>query len=141
MKQQQQQQQRQGPKHVGVLMLILAAAAAPAASFGVPAARLASGAMHSRVGSTPARCSSSWRSTTNSRRSINDNSSSSVGRGQIHERVWQGLGMSYDGGDFPSDVGDDAGSSGSPVVLAEDNPELRETMKREILSIAATSNR
>lgn len=49
--------------------------------------------------------------------------------------------MSYEGGDFPSDVGDSAGSSAVPVVLADDNPELRETMKREILSIAATSNR
>lgn len=49
--------------------------------------------------------------------------------------------MSYEGGDFPSDVGDSAGSSAVPAVLADDNPELRETMKREILSIAATSNR
>lgn len=47
---------------------------------------------------------------------------------------------SYEGGDFPSDVGD--GDTASPAaVLADDNPELRETVKREILSIAATSNR
>lgn len=49
--------------------------------------------------------------------------------------------MSFEGGDFPSDVGDAAGSPAVPVVLADDNPELRETMKREVLSIAATSNR
>lgn len=48
---------------------------------------------------------------------------------------------SFEGGDFPSDVGDDAGSSAVPAVLSDDNPDLRETMKREILSIAATSNR
>ncbi|CAB1096024.1 unnamed protein product [Ectocarpus sp. CCAP 1310/34] len=49
--------------------------------------------------------------------------------------------MSFEAGDFPSDVGDAAGSSAVPAVLADDNPELRETMKREVLSIAATSNR
>lgn len=48
---------------------------------------------------------------------------------------------SYEGGDFPSDVGDGAASAAIPAVLADDNPKLRETMKREILSIAATSNR
>lgn len=48
---------------------------------------------------------------------------------------------SFEGGDFPSDVGGDAGSSAVPAVLSDDNPDLRETMKREILSIAATSNR
>eukprot|EP00903_Cladosiphon_okamuranus_P008675 g8314.t1 len=65
--------------------------------------------------------------------------SSSWSRHHQHRR---GVGMmSYEGGDFPSDVGDSAGSSTLPVVLADDNPELRETMKREILSIAATSNR
>lgn len=62
--------------------------------------------------------------------------SSSVSRNQLPRRR---VLKSYEGGDFPSDVGDSAGSS--TVVLAEDNPELRETMKREILSIAATSNR
>lgn len=47
--------------------------------------------------------------------------------------------MSYDGGDFPSDVGDGVVEAVTAVV--EDNPELRETMKREIMTIAATSNR
>lgn len=46
--------------------------------------------------------------------------------------------MSYDGGDFPSDVGDGVEEA---ISVAEDNPELRESMKREILTIAATSNR
>lgn len=46
---------------------------------------------------------------------------------------------SYEGDDFPSDVGDTQALPAS--VLTDDNPELRETMKREILSIAATSNR
>ena len=41
---------------------------------------------------------------------------------------------------MPSDVGNDLSPGGS-LVLATDNPELRETMKREILSIAASSNR
>ncbi len=64
-------------------------------------------------------------------------SGSSISRTQLLPR--RRVLMSYEGDDFPSDVGDSAGSS--TVVLAEDNPELRETMKREILSIAATSNR
>ncbi|CAM9362745.1 unnamed protein product [Scytosiphon promiscuus] len=139
-------QRRQGPKHVGALVLILAATTAPAASFGVPAAKPAPHAIHSRVASTAVQRGGHWRGSTSSRtsssrRSVEDDSNISTRQGQRHPRGWWGLRMSYDGGDFPSDVGDDAGSSGSPVVLAEDNPELRETMKREILSIAATSNR
>lgn len=47
---------------------------------------------------------------------------------------------SFEGGDLPSDVDADS-SAAAPSVLAGDNPELRETIKREILSIAATSNR
>lgn len=47
------------------------------------------------------------------------------------------LSMSYDGDDTPSDVGD----ATSVIPVAGDNPELRETMKREIMTIAATSNR
>lgn len=55
-----------------------------------------------------------------------------------YDAVTTSLRMSYDGGDFPSDVGDVAEEV---VNMAEDNPDLRETMKREILTIAATSNR
>lgn len=46
--------------------------------------------------------------------------------------------MSYDGGECPSDVGDTVEEA---ISVVEDNPELRESMKREIVTIAATSNR
>lgn len=47
--------------------------------------------------------------------------------------------MSYEGNDTPSDVGDAAAIVDMPIV--DDNPDLREIMKREIMTIAATSNR
>lgn len=45
--------------------------------------------------------------------------------------------MSFEGDDTPSDMGD----SSVEVPVTDDNPELRETMKRELMTIAAISNR
>lgn len=44
--------------------------------------------------------------------------------------------MSYEGGDTPSDVGE-----GAAMPPVGDNPRLRDTMKAEIMTIAASSNR
>lgn len=56
-------------------------------------------------------------------------------RWKIHQR--RSLSMSFEGDDTPSDMGD----SSVEVPAADDNPELRETMKRELMTIAALSNR
>lgn len=131
-------------RHVGLVeharTLLLLTLAAPAAAFGFSAFRSLSPKVASPYSENAAASASmmrqggSWRA------------ASSTGRrssgGSSHHQQQRGVRMmSYEGGDFPSDVGDSAGSSTVPVVLADDNPELRETMKREILSIAATSNR
>lgn len=129
-------QQQAGPAVEPARMLLLLLLA-PAAAFGFSALRSSSltiASPHSERASTAAgmmRGGGNWPRSSTRRR----NSRSS----HQHQRGVRT--MSYEGGDFPSDVGDSAGSSAVPVVLADDNPELRETMKREILSIAATSNR
>ncbi|CAN0283733.1 unnamed protein product [Ectocarpus sp. 6 AP-2014] len=106
---------------------LLAAAASPAAAFGFSVFNPAS---HTVASAAVRRGGGIWGS-----------SSSSASRcGGQQQRRRLGM-MSFEAGDFPSDVGDAAGSSAVPAVLADDNPELRETMKREVLSIAATSNR
>ncbi|CAM9920004.1 unnamed protein product [Ectocarpus sp. 4 AP-2014] len=106
---------------------LLAAAASPAAAFGFS---VFSPASHTVTPAAVRRGGGIWGS-----------SSSSASRcGWQQQRRRLGM-MSFEAGDFPSDVGDAAGSSAVPAVLADDNPELRETMKREVLSIAATSNR
>lgn len=133
------QQMSRPVEHARMLLLLLLAA--PAAAFGFSAVRSSSPTIacpHSGKASVLAgmtRWGGNWCAISSSR--------SSRPRGSWSSRQHrQGVSMmSYEGGDFPSDVGDSAGSSAVPAVLADDNPELRETMKREILSIAATSNR
>lgn len=122
-------------------MLLLLMLAAPAAAFGFSAFRASPhtiSASCSEKSSTAAGMmqqlqDGNWRTAGGSRRRSS--------RSRQHQRQRGVRAMSYEGGDFPSDVGDSAGSSAVPVVLADDNPELRATIKREILSIAATSNR
>lgn len=107
------------------MVFLLAAAASPAAVFGFSAFNPSS---HTIASAAVRRGGGIW------------GSSSSASRCGAQQRRHLGM-MSFEAGDFPSDVGDAAGSSAVPAVLADDNPELRETMKREVLSIAATSNR
>ncbi|CAN0153756.1 unnamed protein product [Ascophyllum nodosum] len=72
---------------------------------------------------------------TSAQRWTKPNAAKRGGDRNTNNRRW-----SFQEGDMPSDVGNDLSPGGS-LVLATDNPELRETMKREILSIAASSNR
>ena len=109
----------------GLFVLLGFATATPIAlAFSTPLASRAAGVAHSPSTRTPG-----WRS----------------GGGGCASSRWavrEGRHLrSFEGGDFPSDVGGNAGSSTVPAVLSDNNPVLREAMKREILSIAATSNR
>lgn len=130
-------------EHARLLLSLMLAA--PAAAFGFSAFRASSYTLASpyserayafaATGATR-QGFGSWHTAASTRRRRSSGSSHHHHHHQRGVRM-----MSYEGGDFPSDVGDSAGSSAVPVVLADDNPELRETMKREILQIAATSNR